>query len=354
MSWKEEIEKMNEKWNGKAVACPKYYGDQIFTAIGVDYNGCVKINRRTAYSHYTAVNAADLQVLDQETEGSRYTGVLPEIPSEELVRELQRRINSGRDRYVGMNVWQAGLVDSTSERAKSDKWITTNDLTTLFDKLQGEWTARKERAVQQGDAKGIQHAKEQADAFEYLQHFLTSRAAERGAAQEEWSHAAADAFLSTQAYACQDPSEARAWRQAAWALNGHNRIWPKTPAVLRAYLIDADTQKAQQLDIGYCDDDPAETNAAYRTLAKEHVRNAWKDSHSSALFNIGKREFMAESAGGDVPTVRTADGKIVLYGTSIILPMSPDQEDMRALEEHTKRISFDESAQPVLMLDGVD
>ena len=31
MSWKEEIEKMNKKWNGKTVACPKYYGDQIFT-----------------------------------------------------------------------------------------------------------------------------------------------------------------------------------------------------------------------------------------------------------------------------------------------------------------------------------
>ena len=279
---------------------------------------------------------------------------MPKIPSEELVRELRRRIDSGRDQYVGMNIWQANPADSVSEQAKSDEWVTTNDLTALFDRLQSEWTARKESAVQQNDAKGVQHAKEQAEAFAHLQHFLTSRAAERGTAQESWTHAAADAFLSTQACACRNEEKARAWRQAAWALNGRNKIWPDMPAVLRAYLVDAKAQEARTLDIGYCDDDPAETSAAYRALAKEHVRSAWKSGHSSTLFNIGKREFMAESAGGDVPSVRNADGKIVLYGTAIILPMSPDQEDMRALEEHTKRVPFGKSAQPVLMLDCVD
>ena len=65
-TWRDYIERQNKKWTGRKVVCPKYYGDQVFETLGVDYNGFVKINRRTIQNDdYTPVDACELRVLGE-------------------------------------------------------------------------------------------------------------------------------------------------------------------------------------------------------------------------------------------------------------------------------------------------
>lgn len=51
MKWKEYIDMMKAKWIGKKIM---YYGT-VYAVTGIDYNGSILINRKTATNDTTAI-----------------------------------------------------------------------------------------------------------------------------------------------------------------------------------------------------------------------------------------------------------------------------------------------------------